>query len=56
MLLESEWDEADENEDWSLKATVKIFSNEQEYNDYQNENQDTWTGSQQFIDNAFVCK
>ena len=38
LLLSTEWQEADDEKPWSRKATVKIFSNEEEYNEYQNEN------------------
>ena len=37
LRLSHEWDEADrKTRTWSLKATVKIFSDENEHNNYQN--------------------
>ena len=37
LLLDSDWKEGDGGK-WSRKATIKIFDNEAEYNQYQNEN------------------
>ena len=39
LLLDTEWAEAGDENCWSRKATIKIFSNEEDYNNYLNENQ-----------------
>ena len=39
LLLTTEWKESGGEPRWSRKATVKIFNNEEEYNEYRNENQ-----------------
>ena len=38
LLLSTEWDEAAGDNPWSRKATIKIFSNEEAYNEYKNGN------------------
>ena len=37
LELNSEWKEASPDKKWSRKATIKIFNDENEYNEYQNE-------------------
>ena len=42
LLLDTQWEEtSDDYKTWSRKATVKIFKNEEEYNQYRNANKTT---------------
>ena len=37
LLLRKDWQESDDNNGWSRKATVKIFANEEQYNNFRNQ-------------------
>ena len=38
LLLDTQWEGKNDSNVWSDKATVKIFNNEEEYNQYRNAN------------------
>ena len=38
LLLETQWEGQNDKDAWSDKITVKIFNNEEEYNQYRNAN------------------
>lgn len=37
LLLNPEWEEADYDNGWSFEATIEIFSDEEQFKDYQNQ-------------------